>query len=484
MSVRRRLFLSNMLMLILPIITMVVTSICVLLIYTGMNGGRDANAMNNWLFLLDRMDDVENMALKWEDGMSLDGIKQEIESFNQQNSKEGVILSLYSDKKKIYPIDDKDTSVAINGSIEQKHLVITDTAAEYRVPSGNDMIHLTFSNITLNRESYKQPILVGVIMFLILVTVVLLTNWFLTKFVFNSIMNPIQTLVYGVNQLRDGNLAYRIQYRKRDEFKEVCMKFNEMAHRLSTMVDQRQKDESNRRELIAGISHDLRTPLTSIKAYLEGIEKGVASTPEMQKKYFNIIKSKTANLEQIINQLFLFSKLDTGEFPLYLETVKLKAEIDRMMAIFMAEYAPQGLDIRVRNQIEEAEVVVDVVQFRNVIQNVLENSLKYKNKENAMMYMECTEEAHFVEFILGDDGPGVPDKELERLFDVFYRGDTSRKKPDLGSGLGLAIASKIIERFDGSIRADRATSGGLAIIIRLPKQKGGRGERFEERSDH
>lgn len=112
-----------------------------------------------------------------------------------------------------------------------------------------------------------------------------------------SITTPLDALVHGVRQIRDGNLEYRIEYDGKDEFAQVVDDFNEMAQRLQDMVNARQKDDENRRALIAGISHDLRTPLTSIKGYVEGLEKGVANSPQMRREYLDTIRQKTDDLE-------------------------------------------------------------------------------------------------------------------------------------------------------------------------------------------
>jgi len=486
MSVKRRLFFSNMLMLIMPIVLMALTSIFFVFIYTGITGIRDVHTLKYGDVFFKRMDDVDALAAKWDSASDLAEFEADIDRFNQKHKGIGISLSLYAGQQLVYPASLQEGQPSdLVLSQKNNFMLVTDSLAVYRVEAGEYALVMADSNFTIyNRDEYQQRIYVAGVMFLTLIIVVLATNWALTKFVFRSIMNPIDTLVYGVHQLRDGNLTYRIQYDKKDEFAGVCAEFNEMAQRLSVMVNERQKDETNRRELIAGISHDLRTPLTSIKAYLEGIEKGVASTPQMQRKYFDIIKSKTASLEHIINQLFLFSKLDIGEFPLHLERVRIGEELQGTITVFAAEYEHKGLEIQVENRIREAEVFIDIVQFRNVLQNILENSLKYKNKDRARVSIVCFEGEHQVEIRLADDGPGVSDQDLEKLFDVFYRSDASRKKPDLGSGLGLAISSKLIERLGGSIRAKHADSGGLAIIIKLPKYTETGGISGEENIDH
>lgn len=490
MSVKRRLFISNFLMLVLPIVLMVLTSLGLVLIYTGVTGVREAPPLKNIEVFFRRLELVESLAQQRSEGEGWDEIKMSIDQFNREHEATGLMLSLYDGQGLVYPASQpQEELAAIDLSQASKFLLMTEEMAVYKVTAEDHALVLTDTHFfNPDGGEPEQRIYGGIILLATLIIIVVATNRVLTQFVFRSIMNPIQILVHGVHQLRDGNLTYRIQYSKKDEFAVVCAEFNAMAQRLSMIVNERQKDEANRRELIAGISHDLRTPLTSIKAYLEGIEKGVASTPQMQRKYFETIKNKTASLEHLINQLFLFSKLDIGEFPLHLERVEIGQELQKMMAAFAAEYDAKGLGIqvdnRIDNRIEQAEVLIDVVQFRNVMQNVLENSLKYKDKERADVRVVVVDKSEQVEIRLTDNGPGVAEEELDKLFDVFYRSDASRKTPDLGSGLGLAISSKVIQRLGGQIRAELAPGGGLAIIVTLPKHSETEGAANEENFDY
>lgn len=147
--------------------------------------------------------------------------------------------------------------------------------------------------ITLSNQNLKVWVAgIGFFMIVTLLLIVFLTNRFLTRFVFRRISEPLTTLAEGVHQIRDGNLTYRIDYRENDEFLPVCEDFNEMAQRLRTAVEQSQKEEESRKELLASISHDIRSPLTSIRAYVEGLTDGVADTPEKQKNYLDTIRKK------------------------------------------------------------------------------------------------------------------------------------------------------------------------------------------------
>lgn len=476
MSVKKRLFISNILMLVMPVVMTLLMSACLLLIYFGVTGVRDFHSLKHGDRFYNRIDIAETMVRGWSSGADDEEIRAGLERFNVQYENRGLFLYAYRDGKLLYPApagEENEPYIGLSPPAKGNSVIVTDDIAVYRAEAGSYTALMTDTGLTLGDKSgFERKAYIGFILFIFLIAVILFTSQALTRFVFRSIVTPLDALADGVHQLRDGNLGYRIQYSRKDEFAVVCDDFNEMARHLSAMVDARQKDEINRRELIAGISHDLRTPLTSIKAYLEGIEKGVASSPHMQRKYFDIIKSKTSSLEQIINQLFLFSKLDIGEFPFRLERVDLRAELDEATALFAADYGTRGLQLTLENRLPDAFVKIDVVQFRNVLQNIVENSLKYNGGNGALLHMTGTQTEDAVQIALTDQGPGVPADELEKLFDVFYRSDVSRKKTDMGSGLGLAISRKIIEGLGGRIAATNGDERGLSIIISLPRDKG------------
>ena len=312
------------------------------------------------------------------------------------------------------------------------------------------------------------------VFFTLFVVVISAINNLLTLRLMNNIVRPLKALSEGGRQLHDLNFSYRINYQNNDEFSPTCYAFDEMAARLEAAAAEQQKNEANRRELIAGISHDLRTPLTSIKAYLEGLEAGIASTPVMREKYFATIKSKTADLEHIIEQLFLFSKLDMDEFPLALRRVAIAPALRNIVEEITGEYAMRGLDIQTPHEPEISDdvlVLADTLYLRNVIINILENSVTHRTKERGRIDISVSwadSDMAMLRFV--DDGPGVAADALDKLFDAHYRADPSRNKK--GSGLGLAISSKIIERMGGTYRAELPEAGGLAIVICLPVQQG------------
>jgi signal transduction histidine kinase len=328
-------------------------------------------------------------------------------------------------------------------------------------------------NTVFRKEGEAPQTDAGLTALALIVITATLINLLLTFRLVKTITNSLKSLGEGVRQIHDNNLAYRIEYNANDEFRPLCEAFNEMAGRMEKSLARQQKDEANRRELIAGISHDLRTPLTAINGSFECLEAGVASTPEMQKKYFETIKKTAADLERIIEQLFLFSKLDMDEFPLALRRVDLCRAVSDMIEEAENEYARRGLEVHLGEMRGGICVDADAAMLRTVIVNILENSVQYKTKERGLMTITCTVGTALphphAELRLADDGPGVPAEKLEKLFDVFYRSDPSRNKK--GSGIGLAISRKIIELMGGRVHAELPEAGGLAIVIRLPAKQ-------------
>ena len=267
MTVKKRLFWSNILMILVPVImTVLIGLLCVAVIWmTLLRGAR-----------LDQRDqeDFEHICM---------AITEVIEyKLDQEN-----------DFEQLYAMLDQ------NGMA----LKILENGASF----------FSYGEITADDDA-----LAALSALLILATILLsifLTNRFLTRFVFRKIEEPLNILTNGVHEIRDGNLDYRISYQRHDEFRPVCEAFNEMAARLKQSVLLTQQQEKSRKELLAGISHDIRSPLTSIQAYVEGLLDGVAKTPAAQRKYLETIKVKAENLAKIVSQLFLFSKMELGECP-------------------------------------------------------------------------------------------------------------------------------------------------------------------------
>ncbi len=349
-----------------------------------------------------------------------------------------------------------------NGTRELYVQQVENNGAVYRIA-----IFASPSELSYRTLKIVLVILAFILMFAILISI-LITNRFLTKFVFQKIEHPLDILSDGVRQISDGNLEHRIVYECQDEFAPICADFNEMAARLKASVELTKQHEQSRKELLAGISHDLRSPLTSIRAYVEGLLDGIAKTPENQKGYLEIIKNKAEDIDRMLSKIFLFSKMELGEYPDNPELLRLDDEVRQFIRALGTEYEEKGL-ILSANALVPATVSADPDQLRRVLTNIMENSAKYKIKDTGTLTISLREDNGGYRLSLCDDGPGVPKEALSHLFEVFYRSDPSRQNPHRGSGLGLAIAANAILRMKGTIEAKTGKNGGLEIVIWLPK---------------
>jgi signal transduction histidine kinase len=478
LNIKRRLFVSNFLMILIPLAVSLSIFFGGLHLYAMLMDLRDDRRNRNELHFWDAQERVRAFAEKWrqDPGATTSGItimEEDVAEFNERYSSDRLALEIYKDGILLTRPRIPESEPLIDQALQRKEPVTlfsriavhAQTVGDYRI------VLRSVSRFAKPPQNYREIMINGALVSLVCsVFIILITNRFLTRFVFGKIVHALDTLTDGVHQIRDGNLNFRIVYEGNDEFTAVCGDFNEMAARLLDSVNARQKDEQSRKELIAGISHDLRTPLTSIKAYVEGLEKGVASTPEARKHYIDTIKNKTGDLEHIIEMLFLFSKLDTGEFPYRMERVDLVSVVSEVVESLSDEYGSRGLDISLSREAENLCIEIDAMQMRYIMINIFENSVKYKNKERGKMRVSVSEDGKSAAVVFADDGPGVPEEALSKLFDAFYRSDPSRNNPSKGSGLGLAIAAKIVEHFGGTIRAANAPQGGLSIIMTFPRR--------------
>lgn len=218
-------------------------------------------------------------------------------------------------------------------------------------------------------------------------------------------------------------------------------------------------------------ANGLRSPLTSIRAYVEGLLDGVARTDEAQRRYLTTIKTKAEDIERMVSQLFLFSKLDMAEYPMEPRTFRLDEVVTALTAETGEEYQSKGLEIAVES-LCPVSVTADGALLRRVLTNIMDNSAKYKTSDLGRLWISVEDAGEDCRVVLTDDGPGVPEEALPKLFDAFYRSDPARKNPAGGSGLGLAIAARTVERMGGTIAAGHAAEAGLELTITLPKEDG------------
>ena len=314
-------------------------------------------------------------------------------------------------------------------------------------------------------KNYILKYLLGFVAFFVGLTVCVngVMSWWISK----SILTPLKRLSCGTKEIRDGNLDKAVVYEKPDEFGQVCSDFEEMRAYLQESVVQRLRDEKRRKDLIIGISHDLRTPLTSISGYVDGLLDGIASTPEKQRQYLEAIKTRTGNMVELVNSLSEYCRLDQ-DFHYHLELADLKSFLEYYMETCEQEARQNHVKITFVNRQDVYPVRIDWHELKRVFDNLLSNTVRYRTKDTSQITISLNrvEEEMMIEIIFGDDGPGVPKESLERIFDSFYRVDASRSKSEEGSGIGLAVVKEIISGHGGTVRAENRE--GLSVIIQLP----------------
>ena len=408
----------------------------------------------------------------WTEDVAREEMREQISEWNDLFRRKGFNLAVYKGPRLLTEestaISEELSNLVFSGDGE--HFMIFDDLGVFSTRVGSYTVAVSYQGIIPKIRYYDENR--GTVILLAASGTLLLAlffiNLFLMRFVAGPINSAMAALMEGIRHIRDGDLRYRIVYPGHDEFTEICNDFNEMAWRLRESIERIQHEEQVRKELLAGISHDLHTPLAAIKAYVEGLSKGVACTPEKRQHYLETLNRKTTIMEKIIDQLFTFSKLDLETVPMHLSRTDLGEELARVVHVLQIEYCDSGLLLETVGELPSLEADIDRNLLRSVVVNVLENSLKYKDKPCVHVQASLRREGGNLALVFADDGPGVEEGELERIFDVFYRCDKSRSNTEKGSGLGLAIAAKILAQFGGSIRAENVPDGGLAIIITLP----------------
>lgn len=482
MTIKKRLFWSNILMILVPVVsTALIGILCVGFIWLSLINGAGIGIHDQEDFERACLAITETVEHNLENGSDLSSIQPLLDS-------NGMSILVTSDEQSVFTYGgqdsndsslrsateflDNDATVTQNGrSLYIHREVINEVEYEIMLFSGNAH-EMVYSDLKV------ALVLAAIIIVFAIFISIFLTNRFLTKFVFRRIEEPLDVLTSGVKEIGDGNLDYRIEYDHQDEFTPVCTAFNEMAERLKASVERTRQDEESRKELLAGISHDLRSPLTCIQAYVEGLLDGVASTPTAQRQYLTTIKTKAEDIDRLVSQLFLFSKLDMDEYPMEIQSFRLDEAAVMLVQETRDEYQSRGLELTITS--EPVTVAADPEQLRRVLTNIMDNSAKYKTATVGHLEINVEDAGDTGTITLSDDGPGVPEEALPKLFDAFYRNDPARKNPAGGSGLGLAIAAKTIQKMGGTISAANGADGGLTIAIKLPK---GATDRAEN-SDH
>jgi signal transduction histidine kinase len=332
------------------------------------------------------------------------------------------------------------------------------------------------------------PVTVAKVIIVILAVITTLTNVFELMFLLgvrNRILYPIDNLKKGVAEIMKGNYTVVVDPHAGSEVSGLIDAFNDMAHTLYEDEKLKEEYERNRKLLIANISHDLKTPITSIQGYIEAIEDQQTIPPEKLKKYLTIILNNARYMNRLIDDLFLFSKLDMQKLKFDFADVDIRRYMGDLMEEFRLELSERNALLRYTDELPEASRVrIDPKRFHQVIRNIIDNAVKYGPGEGLAIDVRLYTQGGSVCLDLADNGPGIPADQLDRVFERFYRMDAERTKDTESTGLGLAIARELVAAHGGAISVASPGSAGSRFTIALPMHTPEKEAAHEEHTDH
>ena len=330
----------------------------------------------------------------------------------------------------------------------------------------NQMIY----DISLAQSSSSQVKLMAKDMILTATIILVFTALSVGLWIYRSIAVPMVKLKKATQNIKEGNLDFVLEVEGKDEFSQLCQDFEEMRKRLKESTEEKILMDKENKELISNISHDLKTPITAVKGYVEGIMDGVADTPEKMDRYVRTIYNITNEMDHLINELTFYSKIDTNRIPYTFSKLNVEDYFSDCAEELGLEMETRGIELVYANYVEkDVQVIADGEQIRRVIHNIVSNAIKYMEKPKGIIQLRVKDVGDFIQVEIEDNGKGIAAKDLPYIFDRFYRTDVSRNSSKGGSGIGLSIVKKIMEDHGGKVWATSRLGIGTIMYFVLRK---------------
>lgn len=308
--------------------------------------------------------------------------------------------------------------------------------------------------------------------YIILAAVLIIACVRLAKWVLSEVITPMDKLKESFKEMEKGNFDHILDTDRSDEIGEVCEEFEKLRVNLKEDSEQREKMTRENLELIGNISHDLKTPITAIKGYAEGILDGVVTTPVQQEKYVRTIYNKADDMARLIDELTYYTRIDTNRIPYSFEKVAPVEFFYDCVDEVSTDLEAKGIEFTHSTDVSGTTLVIaDVEQLKKVVYNIINNAVKYIDKTPGKIDIRLLDDGDFVKFEIEDNGKGIAQADLPNLFDRFYRTDASRNSMTGGSGIGLSIAKKIMEDHGGRIWASSREGVGTTFTFILRKYR-------------
>lgn len=304
-----------------------------------------------------------------------------------------------------------------------------------------------------------------------IVVILVLTGVVLSLWLYKSLLSPINELNVAMKHIKNGNFEYRLVPNGDDsELSDLYRNYEDMRLRLKENAEDKIQREMQNRELISNISHDLKTPITAIKGYSEGIIDGIADTPEKMDRYVKTIYNKASDMEKLINELTVYSGIDNNRIPYHFHKILVGEYFRDCIEEVGMDLENKNFKLDYVNLVSpDTMIIADPEQMKRVVNNIISNSIKYMDKLNGEINIRILDEVDSIRVEIEDNGKGIAQKDLQNIFERFYRTDASRNSGTGGSGIGLSIVKKIIQDHGGYIWATSKEGEGTCIHFVIRK---------------
>lgn len=322
---------------------------------------------------------------------------------------------------------------------------------------------ITRANSIISRKLFVD-------MAIAIMVILIFTSLFLTNWISRGVFVPINQLNVAMQNIAEGNLEYMLPDKDDGEIGELYRNYEDMRLRLKESTDEKILAEKQNKELVSNISHDLKTPITAIKGYVEGIMDGVADTPEKMDKYIRTIYNKANDMDRLINELTVYSGIDSNRIPYHFHKINVSEYFGDCVEEVGLDLESKNIELNYSNLVEPGTLIIaDPEQLKRVINNIIGNSIKYLDKPKGEIDIRILDELDSIRVEIEDNGKGISSKDLPQIFERFYRSDTSRNSAQGGSGIGLSIVKKIVEDHGGYIWATSKESEGTCMHFVIRK---------------
>ena len=330
------------------------------------------------------------------------------------------------------------------------------------------ILTIFFTTLAMHTFAFKETSEVQQLYLLVMILITgLLVYW-----IYRTISVPLAKLQRAARNIKEGNLDFEIKSETNDEIGQLCRDFEEMRLRLKANAEEKVAFDRENKELISNISHDLKTPITTIKGYVEGIMDGVADTPEKMDRYIKTIYTKANDMNRLINELTYYSGIDSNRIPYNFHRINLADFFQDCVEDVGLDLESKNIELNYSNLVDPStRIIADPEQLKKVIDNIVGNSIKYMDKPKGVINIRILDEVDSVRVEIEDNGKGISTKDLGKIFERFYRTDASRNSSTGGSGIGLSIVKKIIEDHGGYIWATSKDGEGTCLHFVIRKYR-------------